>query len=188
MVLGSGNLGLVYFTDGDRLSLEALHRPVSALLPGLVAHPGVSFVAVLSEADGAVVIGAEGTRRLRDGFVEGVDPLRPFGEYAAPLVATAVEMAEAPDVYVNSVYDPATEEIAAFEGLVGAHGGAGRTAACCSHRSNCCPTHPTSSGPIIYTNTWWGCSSVSVTAAVCTRSMTAEASARPRRPPDVPRP
>ena len=125
VVLGSGNLGLVYFTDGARLSLEAITEHHPALLPGLVAHPGVSFAAVLSEADGPVVIGAEGTRRLRDGFVEGVDPLEPFGEYAAPLVATAVEMAEAPDVYVNSVYEPATEEIAAFEGLVGAHGGLG---------------------------------------------------------------
>ena len=82
-------------------------------------------MAVLSDADGPVVIGAEGTHRLRDGNVEGDDPLEPFGAYAAPLVATAVEMAEAPDVYVNSGYDPATEEIAAFEELVGAHGGLG---------------------------------------------------------------
>ena len=32
---------------------------------------------------------------------------------------------EAPDIYVNSLLDPGTEEVAAFEGLVGCHGGLG---------------------------------------------------------------
>ena len=34
-------------------------------------------------------------------------------------------MAEAPDLYLNSSLDPATLDIAAFEPLVGAHGGLG---------------------------------------------------------------
>jgi hypothetical protein len=72
-----------------------------------------------------VVLGAGGRHRLRDGAVVGQDPLEPFGPYAPRLVATATEMAEAPDVYVNSSYDPDTGEIAAFEELVGAHGGLG---------------------------------------------------------------
>ena len=125
VVLGSGNLGLVYFTDRERLTLEDITDLYPALIPGLVSHQGVSFVAVLGRSAGPVAIGAEGTHRLCDGVVEGVDPLEPFGEYAAPLVARATEMDEAPDLYVNSIYDPATEEIAAFEGLVGAHGGLG---------------------------------------------------------------
>jgi hypothetical protein len=32
---------------------------------------------------------------------------------------------ETPDIYVNSLVEPGTEEVAAFEGLVGCHGGLG---------------------------------------------------------------
>ena len=39
--------------------------------------------------------------------------------------ARAVLLPEAPDLYVNSTVDPDTEEVAPFEGLVGAHGGMG---------------------------------------------------------------
>jgi hypothetical protein len=41
------------------------------------------------------------------------------------MLARALAMAEAPDLYVNSTVDPDTLEIAAFEDLVGAHGGLG---------------------------------------------------------------
>lgn len=34
-------------------------------------------------------------------------------------------MAEAPDVYINSAVDEITDDVAAFEHLVGAHGGLG---------------------------------------------------------------
>jgi hypothetical protein len=125
VVLGSGNLGLVYLREPTRLCLEDLDRRYPRLLTGLVAHPGISFVAVLSRDEGPVVVGARGRHRLRDGAVEGEDPLAPFGPLAVRLVATATAMAEAPDVYVNSSYDADTGEVAAFEGLVGAHGGLG---------------------------------------------------------------
>jgi hypothetical protein len=125
VVLGSGNLGLVYLREPARACMEDLDRRYPRLLPGLVAHPGVSFVAVLSREEGPVVIGARGRHRLRDGAVEGEDPLEPFGRLAPRLVATATAMADAPDVYVNSSYDADTGEVAAFEGLVGAHGGLG---------------------------------------------------------------
>ena len=105
--------------------MEDLEDRYPRLLPGLAAHPGISFVAVLSRENGPVVIGARGRHRLRDGDVEGEDPLEPFGRLAPRLVAAATGMAEAPDVYVNSSYDADTGEIAAFEGLVGAHGGLG---------------------------------------------------------------
>jgi hypothetical protein len=32
---------------------------------------------------------------------------------------------EAPDLYVNSTVDPVTDDVTAFEGLVGSHGGLG---------------------------------------------------------------
>jgi uncharacterized membrane protein YvlD (DUF360 family) len=125
VVLGSGNLGLVYARRPRRLSLEEIEARWPALVPGLAAHPGVGFVAALSRTHGPVVIGADGYRRLADGTVEGLDPLAPFGAHAAGVLERAVRMHQAPDLYVNSTVDPATLEVAAFEDLVGCHGGLG---------------------------------------------------------------
>jgi uncharacterized membrane protein YvlD (DUF360 family) len=125
VVLGSGNLGLVYVQGPERLGLEEIEERYPRLVPGLAAHPGISFVSCISRDQGPVAIGASGRQRLRDGAVEGEDPLAPFGDLAPSFLLTATEMAEAPDLYVNSCYDPDTQDIAAFEELVGAHGGLG---------------------------------------------------------------
>jgi hypothetical protein len=125
LVFGSGNLGLVYVAGEDhRLTSEELAGRFPALVPGLVAHPGVGFVVVESAADGPIVLGAEGEHRLRDGEVTGSDPLVPFGPDAAAFVLRVTQMPECPDVLVNSLLDP-MGEVAAFEGLVGCHGGLG---------------------------------------------------------------
>ena len=76
-------------------------------------------------AAGPVALGARGWHRLDDGHVEGEDPLLPFGPDAPGFVRRAAHRPEAPDVYVNSRVDPGTDEVAAFEGLVGCHGGLG---------------------------------------------------------------
>ena len=94
-------------------------------MSGLAAHPGVGFVAVLDDVDGPVALGGDGRHVLRTGQVEGVDPLAPFGPFAPEFVLRATMRPEAPDIYVNSLLDPGTEEVAAFEGLVGCHGGLG---------------------------------------------------------------
>lgn len=124
-VFGSGNLGLIY-VRGEKQQLT--RRELSARFPGLVTglatHPGVGFVVVMDD-DGPVVLGARGYHRLDDGHVEGVDPLTPFGSYAPGFVQRVAHRPEAPDIYVNSLLDPGTEEVAAFEGLVGCHGGLG---------------------------------------------------------------
>jgi hypothetical protein len=125
MVFGSGNLGLVYVTGEDRrLTLEELSLRYPALVDGLVAHPGVGFVVVESAADGPVVLGGRGEHRLRTGEVTGEDPLAPFGPDAVPFVLRVTQMPEAPDILVNSLLDE-LGEVAAFEGLVGCHGGLG---------------------------------------------------------------
>jgi hypothetical protein len=77
------------------------------------------------DGEGPMVLGNAGTRRLRDGRVEGVDPLVPFGPLAPEFVLRVALRPEAPDIYVNSLLDPGTDEVAAFEGLVGCHGGLG---------------------------------------------------------------
>jgi uncharacterized membrane protein YvlD (DUF360 family) len=125
-VFGSGNLGLIYVRgEQQRLTRAQLDERFPALVPGLAAHPGVGFVVVLDETAGPVALGAAGRHRLDDGHVEGEDPLAPFGPNAPAFVLRAALRPEAPDIYVNSLVEPGTEEVAAFEGLVGCHGGLG---------------------------------------------------------------
>jgi hypothetical protein len=125
VVLGSGNLGLVYVPGPERLVREQIDERWPRLLPGLAATPGVGFIAVQSHTQGQVVIGADGYRLLADDSVSGVDPLAAFPAHAAWALLRAMEMPSAPDIYVNSSVDPATLEVSAFEGLVGSHGGLG---------------------------------------------------------------
>ncbi|MFI7061279.1 alkaline phosphatase family protein [Kribbella sp. NPDC050124] len=125
-VFGSGNLGLIYVRGArQRLSRGQLDERYPALVAGLVTHPGIGFVVVLDEVAGPVALGAAGRHRLNDGRVDGVDPLAPFGPNAPAFVRRVALRPEAPDIYVNSLVEPGTEEVAAFEGLVGCHGGLG---------------------------------------------------------------
>ena len=71
------------------------------------------------------MIGADGRRDLETGTVTGTDPLAPYAAHAGEVLARALAMPEAPDLYLNSSVDPTTNDIAAFEPLVGAHGGLG---------------------------------------------------------------
>ena len=126
VVCGSGNLGLVYFARyPERLTYERIEE----LWPGLVAtlahHEGVSFVVVMSGTAGALAIGRHGVHQLDHGRVEGEDPLAPFGPFAAVDMHRCAHFPNAPDIYLNSCYDPDTGEVAAFEELVGSHGGLG---------------------------------------------------------------
>ncbi|MET1063703.1 MAG: phage holin family protein [Arthrobacter sp.] len=125
VVLGSGNLGLVYVRGTRRWTLEALDREWPALVPGLAGHPGVGFVAGLGEDGQAWAIGSGGRRNIASGEVEGTDPVANFGSHAARVLRRALLLPEAPDLYVNSAIDPVTGDVAAFEGLVGSHGGLG---------------------------------------------------------------
>jgi hypothetical protein len=125
LVFGSGNLGLIYVAgERRRLQLQDLSDRFPALVPGLVAHPGVSFAVVDTVDHGPVALGAAGEHRLTEGVVVGEDPLAPFGPEAPEFVLRAALMPEAPDIYVNSLLDD-LGEVAAFEGLVGCHGGLG---------------------------------------------------------------
>jgi hypothetical protein len=124
-VLGSGNLGTLYVHSKVRLSLEDLQERWPKLVPGLCAHEGVGFIAGLDSAGVPWALGAHGRVRLDTGEVTGRDPLQPYGDHAARVLRRAVVMPEAPDLYVNSRIEHATLDIAAFEPLVGAHGGLG---------------------------------------------------------------
>ena len=126
MVLASGNLANAYFTDLEgRASLEAIEAAYPGLLAGLAAHPGIGFMLVRSEALGAVVLGPSGARYLADDRVEGTDPLADFGPNAADHLRRLDGFTNVGDLLINSFYDTELEEVAAFEELVGSHGGFG---------------------------------------------------------------
>ena len=127
-VMASGCLGLITFPrEPGRVSLERLEVLFPRLLPALRAHPGVGFILVRSERDGALAIGAEGIRFLDSDRVEGEDPLTPFGPNAADHLRRSDGFAHCPDLMVNSTYWTEFGEVAAFEELVGSHGGMGGT-------------------------------------------------------------
>ena len=124
-VVGSGNLGGVWFSQHlTRLTAEDIERLHPGLLGALAAHPGIGFVVVLT-AGGPVALGANGTHDLTTGVVVGDDPLAPFGPDAVSDFVHVSGFPNAPDIYLNSLYDPVLDEVAAFEELVGCHGGLG---------------------------------------------------------------
>jgi len=125
-VMASGCLGLISFPrEPDRVTLERINDLYPSLMPALLNHPGVGFALVRSERDGPLALGADGLHRLSDGTVAGEDPLAPFGPNAPHHLKRTDGFEHCPDIVVNSTYWQDTDEVAAFEELVGSHGGMG---------------------------------------------------------------
>jgi uncharacterized membrane protein YvlD (DUF360 family) len=109
VVLGSGNLGLVYLMEEKRrLTLEEIEERHPELLSTLREHPHIGWVLVHSGE-----------------HVEGLDPLAPFSPTAGRHLRRTDGFAHAPDVMVGSFYDEALDEGCAFEELISFHGGLG---------------------------------------------------------------
>ena len=126
VVLGSGNLGLIYLMEEPRrLTLEEIDERHPRLIPALRSHPHVGFVVGLSSEHGLLAMGSDGTRFLADDRVEGRDPLVDFPQTAAQHLRRSGAFEHAPDLYVNSFYDPDLDEGCAFEELISFHGGMG---------------------------------------------------------------
>lgn len=125
VVVGSGNLGGIWF---PRLPGRLLLSEIEAVYPGLVQaladNDSIGFVVVMTQ-QGPLAIGSHGTHLLTDGTVTGEDPLCGYGPDARADFLRAAQFPHAPDLYLNSVYDPVLDEVAAFEELVGCHGGLG---------------------------------------------------------------
>jgi uncharacterized membrane protein YvlD (DUF360 family) len=127
-VMASGCLGLISFPrEPGRVTLERLETLYPQLLPALRDHPGIGFVLVRSERSGALAVGKGGTRFLDEDRVEGEDPLAPFGPHAAEHLRRTDGFPHCADLMLNSTFWPEFGEVAAFEELVGSHGGMGGT-------------------------------------------------------------
>jgi hypothetical protein len=124
--MASGCLGLISFPrEPGRVTLERIHELYPRVISTLRDHPGIGFMLARSEQYGAIVIGEKGLCFLDEGRVEGENPLAPFGPNAAQHVKRTDGFPNCADIMINSTYWPETGEVAAFEELVGSHGGLG---------------------------------------------------------------
>ncbi len=125
-VMASGCLGLISFPrEPGRLTRERIDELHPHLIDELKRHPGIGFMMVRTEAEGPVALGADGSHRLSDGRIEGEDPLAVFGPNTAAHLRRTDSFPHCPDLVLNSTYWTDAEEVAAFEELVGSHGGIG---------------------------------------------------------------
>ncbi|MFF8841488.1 alkaline phosphatase family protein [Streptomyces sp. NPDC015127] len=127
IVLASGNLALISFPDvPHRVSREEIRRRYPALLPTLADHPGIGFLLVHSEEQGSVVLAGGGTAVPLADLKEGdAGPLAVFGPGAVDAVRRTDGFPHVADIMVNSMYDPRTGVVHAFEEQIGSHGGLG---------------------------------------------------------------
>lgn len=128
IVAVSGNLAHLYFDLGPRrkLTQSELESVYPGLIAALVAHPGLGLVVVHAEDGSAIVLGDDGGRNLETGEQVGTDPLLAYGhtELRARQLARLAGFGNAGDVIlISSLYPDG--QVAAFEELVGSHGGLG---------------------------------------------------------------
>ena len=126
IVLASGNLAMIYFTQwSQRLTYEELNKYFSDLIHGIINNEYVGFILVKSQEHGDLAIGKNGTYFLDSGEIEGENPLEGFGDNIVMHLKRTSSFEHTPDILVNSFYDEEADEVCAFEELVGSHGGAG---------------------------------------------------------------
>jgi len=126
VVLGSGNLGLVYLMEEPhRLTVEEIDERHPELIPALRQHPQVGWILVRSRDHGALAIGRAGVHHLEQGRVEGEDPLAHFSPTAPRHLLRTDGFPHVADLMIGSFYDPDLDEGCAFEELISFHGGLG---------------------------------------------------------------
>jgi uncharacterized membrane protein YvlD (DUF360 family) len=126
VVLGSGNLGLIYLMEEPRrLTYEEIEERHPRLLSALRDHVHVGWLLVNSSEHGGLVLGRNGTVYLDGDRVDGESPLTEFSPTAAQHLRRTNGFAHAADITVGGFYDPALDESCAFEELISFHGGLG---------------------------------------------------------------
>ena len=107
VVLGSGNLGLVYLMEERRrLTLEEIEARHPELIHALRSHPHVGWLLVRSSEHGAVALGADGVHYLAEGRVEGEDPLAPFSPTAPQHLLRTDGFQHVADIMVGQLLRP----------------------------------------------------------------------------------
>ncbi len=153
VVVASGNLGLVSFNAMDeRMTVEDIEATYPGLVDALSNHPGIGLLMLRSEAHGAIAVGREGINYLDEDRIEGEDPVARFGEYARASLLREDQMEHVPDILVISLLDEEFDEVAAFEELIGSHGGLGgmQTHPMILHPSDWTIDEPIVGAPAVY--------------------------------------
>jgi hypothetical protein len=126
VVLGSGNLGLIYLMEEPRrLTIEEIDDRHPELIPALRAHPHVGWILAHSGEHGALALGGSGVHHLEKERVEGDDPLAHFSPTAPQHLLRTDGFPHVADLMIGSFYDPDLDEGCAFEELISFHGGLG---------------------------------------------------------------
>ena len=127
LALVGGNVANVYFprVGKHRATLEELDQLYPGMVDKLANHPGIGTVMVKTATGGTIAVDRAGRRSLADDSVEGVDPAAKFGPQAVASLKRLDTFSNVGDLLVLSLVDPDTDEVAAFEGQVGSHGGMG---------------------------------------------------------------
>lgn len=125
-VMASGNLANVYFLFAERkILLEEIEEKYPSFCGSLVEHPGIGLI-IVHTADAPRAIGKSGIRNLVTGEIIGQDPLLKYGdpEIRGEQLRYLADFPNGGDLIVfSSVYNDGT--VAAFEELIGSHGGMG---------------------------------------------------------------
>ncbi len=129
VVCVSGCLAHIYVKGHEEpLHLEEVMDRYPGLVPSLVAHPGIGFVAASRAFGDAVAIGHDGVRNLITGQLAGLqDPLAPFGDprQLAPELAQLLSYPSAGDLVVNGAWLDDTHQVVVLEEQLSSHGGVG---------------------------------------------------------------
>jgi hypothetical protein len=126
VVFASGCTGLINFKSAQtRMTYEQIQDAYPDLVLGLTMHPGIGFVLVKSESNGTMVLSKAGVNYIDVGSVEGHDPLAAYSPNAAELLRRESSFPACPDIIVNTLYDPETQELCGFENQASHHGGLG---------------------------------------------------------------
>jgi hypothetical protein len=126
VVLGSGNLGLIYLMEESRrLTREEIDERHPRLIEALRSHPHIGWILVRSATRGAVAIGPRGEHFLDEGVVEGEDPLAVFSPNAPRHLLRTDSFPHVADLMIGSFYEVDLDEGCAFEELISFHGGIG---------------------------------------------------------------
>jgi hypothetical protein len=109
-----------------RATLAQIDEAHPKCVEALIGHPGVGFVVGLSDGGKPVVVGKGGARDLVTGRVSGADPLEAYGRMhlSAQQLLRLARYPHSGDLIINStLFSDGT--VAAFEELIGNHGGLG---------------------------------------------------------------
>ncbi|MFL5755759.1 MAG: alkaline phosphatase family protein [Chloroflexota bacterium] len=129
VIAASGNLAHLYLADvPGRVTLDTIREHQPGLVEALARHPGIEWLVGRSDGGAPIVLAERGFRDLRTGEVRGEDPVAGHDVPVERIVAALLDvdaMDGCGDLVLNGRIDREGGAVAAFEELVGSHGGLG---------------------------------------------------------------